>query len=274
MSKSRFTVDPDLAVGTIFEVVGSSLKIALSKDIKELTRSHNGRVYDVGQIGSILKVHMGRQLIFATVRLLRLQSDEESAALGELESVPPDSHDRRVIEADLLGEGGYDSYNDHLTFKRGVSTYPLPLQTVYLTTKNETEQLYGASESSRDKGVNRHVPIGTYVGASNVQCTADMDKLFGQHCAVLGSTGSGKSSAVAAIVRSLLEHVARKEVRTKPSIVLIDPHGEYASSFRERGNSLSGVWCITRGGRRGREPSPPILAHVKRRISFPSCRKN
>ena len=58
---SDFRIDPDLEIGTIFEVAGGSLKIALNRDIRELTRSHSGRVYDVGQIGSILKIHMGRE---------------------------------------------------------------------------------------------------------------------------------------------------------------------------------------------------------------------
>ncbi|MFC3336803.1 helicase HerA domain-containing protein [Flavobacterium palustre] len=35
------------------------------------------------------------------------------------------------------------------------------------------------------------MPIGSYVGATRVPCRANMDKLFGHHCAILGSTGSG-----------------------------------------------------------------------------------
>ena len=231
---SNFRIDPDLEVGTIFEVAGSSLKIALSRDIKELTRSHSGRVYDVGQIGSILKVHMGRQLIFATVRLLRLQSDEETAALRDSENHAPSTQDRRVIEADLLGEGWYNVEKGKLAFTRGVSSYPLPLQAVHLITKNETEQLFQSAEDAQNDGIQKHISIGTYVGATRVQCRANIDKLFGQHCAVLGSTGSGKSSAVAAIIHSVLEHVARENIQTRPSIVLIDPHGEYARAFGKK----------------------------------------
>src|SRR5690606_32282132 len=61
-----------------------------------------------------------------------------------------------------------------------------------------------------------------------------MDKLFGHHCAILGSTGSGKSSAVAAVIHSILEHQCRPEQGTRPCIILIDPHGEYASAFHGR----------------------------------------
>ena len=231
---SNFRIDPDLEVGTIFEVAGNSLKIAISRDIKELTRSHSGRVYDIGQIGSILKVHLGRRMIFATVRLLRLQSDEETAALTAAANQKLATQDRRVIEADLLGEGWYNSTEGKLTFSRGVSTYPLPLQAVHLITKYETEQLFQSAENAQCDDIQKHVAIGTYIGATRVQCRVDIDKLFGQHCAILGSTGSGKSSAVAAIIHSVLEHTARIDALTRPTIILIDPHGEYAKAFREK----------------------------------------
>lgn len=227
---TEYRINPDLEIGTVFEVAGSSLKISLKKDITELTRSHSGRVYDVGQIGSILKLHLGRRIIFATVKLLRLQTDEEVAALSSL-TPNPVTQDRRVIEADLLGEAVFNSADKTLAFRRGVSTFPLPLQAVHLTTKEETELLFQSVEKARDDGIEAYVAIGSYVGATRVQCRANMDRLFGQHCAVLGSTGSGKSSAVAAIIHSVLEHQCRPDTVTRPNIILIDPHGEYASAF-------------------------------------------
>lgn len=243
-----FHIDPDLEIGTVFEVAGSSLKIALSRDIKELTRSHSGRVYDVGQIGSILKLHLGRRLIFATVKLLRLQSDEETAALSATAGHTISSQDRRVIEADLLGEAWYNSSEKKLLFKRGVSTYPLPLQAVHLITKEETEQLYQSAEEVRADGVRRHVPIGTYVGATRVECRADIDKLFGQHCAILGSTGTGKSSAVAAIIHSVLDCKFREDAETRPSIIVVDPHGEYSSAFKGRAVVYRAYDALGQGG--------------------------
>lgn len=228
---SAFSHDSGLEIGLVFEVAGTAIKIALKRDITELTRSHSGRVYDVGQIGSILKMHCGRRILFATVRLLRLQSDEEVAALSVPQARSVDQ-DRRVIEADLLGEAWFHSVDGQLTFKRGVSAYPLPLQAVHLITKEETDKLFASAERASEAGPNRLVPIGHYVGSTRVECRANMDKLLGQHCAILGSTGSGKSSAVAAVVHSILEHKCHPGQATRPSIILIDPHGEYASAFQ------------------------------------------
>jgi uncharacterized protein len=50
---------------------------------------------------------------------------------------------------------------------------------------------------------------------------------------VLGSTGSGKSGTVAALLHSIFEHSDANGKQLKPRIVLIDPHGEYASAFED-----------------------------------------
>ena len=245
---SIFQLDPDLEIGTVFEVTGGALKISLNRDIKELTRSHSGRVYDVGQIGSLLKIHLGRKIIFATVRLLRLETDEEAAALSSQTESASRSLERRVLEADLLGEGWLRSSDRRLKFNRGVSNYPLPLQAVHLITKEETEELFRSAEEVKEKEVNKHVVIGTYVGATRVDCRANIDKLFGQHCAILGSTGSGKSSAVAAIVHSVLEHAAQAGNQSRPCIILIDPHGEYPAAFGDKAKVYRAYDALGQGG--------------------------
>jgi len=233
-----FHIDKDLEVGSVFEVAGSEIKIALSKSITELTRSHSGRVYNVGQIGSLLKMHLGRKILFATVKLLRLQSDEEIAAIQANDHLVHQSHDRRVIEASLLGEAWFDTTSNTLNFKRGVSLYPLPLQAVHLVTKTETEALFVSAETASGEDYDNRVDLGDYAGATRVTCRANMDKLFGQHCAILGSTGSGKSSAVAGIIHSVLDSEPREGVKAKPNIVLIDPHGEYGAAFEGKAQLL------------------------------------
>ncbi|MGR3703822.1 MAG: ATP-binding protein [Paracoccaceae bacterium] len=228
-----FSVEPGLEIGTVFEVSGNSIKIALDKRITELTRGYRGRSYPVGQLGSVIKLHIGRKIIFATVSLLRLQSDEEAAAIAASTGNAVSSFDKRVIEADLLGEAWWQPKEEKLDFRRGISTFPLPLQSVFLMTKGETERLYASVESDRGDGVDCHVAIGDYVGAARVACRANIDKLFGQHSAILGSTGSGKSGTVASILHSVIAHQPIEGQPSNPRIVIIDPHGEYAAAFGE-----------------------------------------
>lgn len=74
------------------------------------------------------------------------------------------------------------------------------------------------------------VPIGKYVGSNRAVCRANIDKLFGHHFAILGSTGSGKSGTVSSILHSVLDYKSEgKSLKSK--IIMIDPHGEYAKAF-------------------------------------------
>lgn len=221
----------DLKIGHIVEVAGTTIKVELSGDVTELTRAHEGRVYPIGQIGSIVKVHFGRRLVFGFVTLLRMRSEE----LLELAApIPPDA-DQRLMEVELFAEGIWNPVESRLTLIRGVTTYPLPRQTVHLLTREEITGIYSAAEGQQEKdGCNPLVPFAHYVGADNAECRANIDKMLGMHCAVLGSTGSGKSGAVAALLHSMLEHKPGGDVVGHPRIVVLDPHGEYGHAFKER----------------------------------------
>jgi uncharacterized protein len=228
---NSFDLIPDLKIGHIVEVAGTTIRVELSGDVTELTRTHDGRVYPIGQIGSIVKVHFGRRLVFGFVTLLRMRSEE---LLEVATPIPPDA-DQRVMEVELFAEGVWNAAEGRLRFARGVTTYPLPRQGVYLLTRQETVELYKSAEGQqRSDGYDPLVPFAHYVGADNALCRANIDKMFGMHCAILGSTGSGKSGAVAALLHSVLEHKANDHDVCRPRVVVIDPHGEYKKAFGNR----------------------------------------
>lgn len=228
---NTFELIPDLKIGHIVEVSGTTIRVELSGDVTELTRTHEGRVYPIGQIGSIVKVHFGRRLVFGFVTLLRMRSEE---LLEQAKPIAPDA-DQRLMEVELFAEGIWNSAEGNLNFFRGVTTYPLPRQTVHLLTREEAGEIYNAAEGQqRGEDYDPLVPFAYYVGADNAICRANIDKMLGMHCAVLGSTGSGKSGAVTALLHSMLEHKPKEDKVAHPRIVVLDPHGEYGHAFRER----------------------------------------
>jgi uncharacterized protein len=223
----NFAAVNDINIGKVIEVQGTRVKIQLDRQIEDLTRSYNGRVYSIGQIASILKIHFGRKILFIYVKLLRMNTDLEELGNSKY------NDDSRIIEADLFGEGIWDKGNETLKFSRGVETYPLPLQSVYLMTESELDRLYsGAETNAQFNSTSPLVTIGKYSG-SNQKVRANINKLFGNHCAILGSTGSGKSGTVAAILHSVLD-ARDQDNQIHPRIIMIDPHGEYGSAFRDR----------------------------------------
>jgi hypothetical protein len=228
---NSFDLILDLKIGHIVEVSGTTIRVELSGDVTELTRTYQGRVYPIGQIGSIVKVHFGRRLVFGFVTLLRMRSEE---LLEITKPIPPDA-DQRLMEVELFAEGIWNAADLKLNFVRGVTTYPLPRQSVHLLTREETGQIYSAAEGQQSVGgYSPLVPFANYVGADNAVCRANVDKMLGMHCAVLGSTGSGKSGAVAALLYSMLDHKPELDSVCHPRILVIDPHGEYGHAFKQR----------------------------------------
>lgn len=228
---NTFDLIADLKIGHIVEVSGTTIRVELSGDVTELTRTYEGRVYPIGQIGSIVKVHFGRRLVFGFVTLLRMRSEE---LLEAAKPIPPDA-DQRLMEVELFAEGVWNAADQKLRFVRGVATYPLPRQSVHLLTREEATQIYSAAEGQQKAGnYTPLVPFAHYVGADNAVCRANVDKMLGMHCAVLGSTGSGKSGAVAALLHSMLGHAPKPEANCHPRILVLDPHGEYGQAFKER----------------------------------------
>ena len=215
----------NLAIGKIIEVDGSRIIAELDTDITELSRVYAGEFYPIGQFGSIVRVHFGRRIIYAFVGRLRMKAEYET----ERGVTSLASTDERVVEANLFGEGEWKSDDSggspRLEFQRGVATYPLPQQTLYLTPKSELRFIYGHTEAAA-------IQLGEHVGSGGAPCYADLNELLGKHTAVLGSTGTGKSGAVAAIIHSILGRGRQRKYETwHPRIVVLDPHNEYGPVF-------------------------------------------
>jgi len=217
----------NLAIGVIIEVDGTHIVAELDAQIAELSRVYGGVIYLIGQFGSIIRIHYGRTIIYGYVSRLRMKS-EYQREMGIVQDVSPTA---RVVEADLFGEGewvreGDDSASEwRLKFERGVSTFPLPQQKVYLTPKTELKYVFGEGGSAA-------IEIGEHVGSGGTPAYADMNELFGKHTAILGSTGAGKSGAVAAILHAITKRGENMGYQKwNPRIIILDPHNEYGDAF-------------------------------------------
>lgn len=144
---SPFQETGDLLIGKVIEVSGTAIRVELDRNLSELSRVVDGRVCPIGQLASIVKIHYGRRLLFAYVRMLRMRS-EIATEQGQNPIAPGD--DSRILEADLFSEGIWSTAENRLKFSRGVETYPLPLQGVYLTTPTELEMVFSAAEHAAE----------------------------------------------------------------------------------------------------------------------------
>ncbi len=225
MSGRRNPNEPisNLEIGAVIEVDGTHIVAELDPKITELTRVYGGIIYPIGQFGSIIKIHFGARLIFGYVGRLRMKSEYER----EKGLAPESSGTARIIEADLFGEGEWAFENEDwkLDFERGVTTFPLPQQKVYLTPRSELGFIYG-------EGTGPTILLGEHVGSGGTPCYAEMNDLLGKHTAIVGSTGAGKSGTVAAVLHSILDRGNdANHLNWHPQIVVLDPHNEYGTAF-------------------------------------------
>ena len=77
------------------------------------------------------------------------------------------------------------------------------------------------------------IDIGTLQQDASIPAYINVDEMVRKHFAVFGTTGVGKSSGVALLLRQVLE--ARPDLR----VFLIDPHNEYGHCFDDRAQVLS-----------------------------------
>lgn len=162
------------------------------------------------------------------VRLLERRSDEFTSALriGGLVKVPGGDVElvgrvtavqsadglTGMLDVDLAGE------LRGARFTRGVSHHPLPGAPVYAAGVDDLRAVYATDGPAG-------IRLGTLYDDDQQPAYVQTDDLLGNHFALVGATGTGKSCTVALILKAIL--------REQPNahILMLDPHNEYAAAF-------------------------------------------
>ena len=182
-------------VGQVLSVRGSEARIGLTGPL--LRRATVGRFVAIA-VGS------GRSVIAMVT--------ETGMAPGE-----SGQGERATACVDLMGEIRQDEAGG-LLFCRGVKDYPAIGDIATLVGREELRLIYKAS-------TDKAITIGRLHQDEAVYASLDGDSLLRKHFAVLGSTGVGKSSVVAVLIRELIA------VRADLRVFLVDCHNEYGRCF-------------------------------------------
>jgi DNA helicase HerA-like ATPase len=195
-------------IGAVIEVSGGGARIRIDgRRLQALSDHDDPSVAMSGQVGSQVKLQSGRRWLLANVRNLKAEGAEDSI----------------YAEIDFMGEGDEDDQSGKLVnFKRGITSYPIPGNRVFPVTGNDLKQMFSADERP-------HIEIGTVYPTKDVRGALYVDAMLGKHFALLGSTGTGKSTSAALIMHRICE------IAPEGHIVMIDPHGEYSAAFKGYG---------------------------------------
>jgi hypothetical protein len=197
------------AIGRVVEVGGSGARVEITgRCFAELANDEDPSIAMSGQVGSQIKIASDRRWLLANVRSLKVIDAEAGAVSGEV---------------DFLGEGDEDPSTGKLVnFKRGITSYPIPGSKAYPVSGDDLKQMFAADERA-------HIEIGTVYPTKDVRGALQVDALLGKHFALLGSTGTGKSTAAALIMHRICDQ------SPEGHIVMVDPHGEYSAAFKGHG---------------------------------------
>jgi len=197
-----------LPIGVVLEIAGSGSMIAIDlQRLNECADDEDPSVAMAGQVGSQIKIRVGNSWLIASVR-----NQKQDRKAGSI-----------LANIDFLGEGTEEKLTGRMHgFRRGVTRYPVPGAMVYPASTQDLKQVYASDGRSA-------VTIGKVYPTKDIRAGLYVDAMLGKHFALLGSTGTGKSTSAALILHRICE------AAPEGHIVMIDPHGEYSAAFTQTG---------------------------------------
>jgi uncharacterized protein len=215
-----FNTTPDLAsslawtpvdtgpvqLGRVVCISGAQVIVVLDKRV-----CGAGSPYELRK-GALIKMIADASIVFGMVTGLSIPVPDSS------------DEDQEVLlgELDLVGEANMDGSE----FRRGVSAHPALGEPVFAASDIDLVAVYQPTG-------NTMIDVGTIYQADHRPALISIDGLLGKHFTIVGTTGSGKSCAVALLLQKLLAE------NDKAHILLLDPHSEYAAAFGEGAEVLT-----------------------------------
>ncbi len=176
-----------------------------------------GETISGGNVGEYVAIEGERYGFVAKISSLKLP-DSERKALSEKAVNDEGSQFHPIAEAELLMSF---KMADPQAVEKTASRFPEIGSRVYAVSAAYIQMVLSADNRRMVATKMPVVQLGGLV-SNGVPCNLSLNALFGRHCAVIGTTGSGKSHTVSKLLYALVEETGNK-------IVILDPTGEYST---------------------------------------------
>ncbi len=208
----RGLLRPELFIGVLSSVSPHAVRFNLSDAGSPSGAHFLGGRYGRGEVGEFVLIEGQINLLLGRVVEIHLPESDRL-------SVDP-AHSRvedldAVGTIQLLGSIAMDT----LGVAAGVDSYPRLGDRVYAAPHNFVADLPCLMEPEGNLTSNVLLKLGSIGVAFESAVSIRPEKLFGRHCAILGTTGGGKSWTAARIIEECLKHKAK--------IILLDATAEY-----------------------------------------------
>lgn len=198
-------------IGRVTAVQSTTLRVSLEVSSQGFTKAGPLGLQTVGVVNSYITVPAGTHRIVAivtSVNIVTHRTNNEGLSISS-----QDDQSSYELEATVVGRFEEDN------FKSGLTGYPPLYAPVRSASPGEVAKIFLPKDT-------RSLRLGESAVSSEQDVCLDINLLLGHHCAVVGSTGSGKSCTVMGILDGLIE-------QNIPSghIVIFDVNGEYTKAF-------------------------------------------
>ncbi|HWK64382.1 MAG TPA: ATP-binding protein [Rhizobiaceae bacterium] len=192
----------DRALGRIVQCDGARATVAAFAD------GGNGVSNGLWTVGRLISVNLGPTrtvgLVYAIAKADRIWDFDQQNAIE--------------VSIELIGEVRDGPAGHTPVFDRGITTYPHIGAIAHRIRAHDLQAIY-------DLAGRNSITIGTLSQDDGIEACIAIDDTLNRHFAVVGTTGVGKSTAVALLLRKALR--ARPDLR----VLILDPHNEFASSL-------------------------------------------
>jgi DNA helicase HerA-like ATPase len=195
-------------LGAVIEVSGIHVSCELPGDMPDSPGSFNQV-----QIGDVIRIPTPTTVAFGFVDRVAFESS-------------PSGRGPARAEIDLLGELKPVSGRKDPVFVRGVTVYPVLGAAVYRATEDDMSRIYGRPGAAT-------LAIGSLHQFPDKTAYLKSEVFFSKNSAIVGTTGAGKSCALALILRTALK------AHPNGHVLLLDPHGEYGSAFTDMAENIT-----------------------------------
>jgi uncharacterized protein len=208
----RGLLRPELFIGVLSSVAAQAVRFNLNDAGSPSGAHFLGGRYGKGEVGEFVLIEGQINLLLGRVVEIHLPESQRRSV---------DASHSKVTELDavgtiqLLGTVAMDS----LRVTAGVESYPRLGDRVYAAPHKFVADLPSLMQPEGSPESKVLLRLGSIDAALESAVSIRPEKLFGRHCAILGTTGGGKSWTTARIIEECLKH--------KTKIILLDATGEY-----------------------------------------------
>ena len=206
-------------IGHVTESTPTTIRVEIG-DAREFEK--HKRALGIGQY--LLIASGNNSHLLSTITAVRASQADKAVAVSD---VPGGDADETVfkfqVDAQPIGSLSGDG-----EFTRGSHSLPVPTEPAFITPAGTLADIF-------TNQINSPFTLGSLSIAPDIELKVDGDRFFSKHVAIVGSTGSGKSCAVAKILQTAVgisnNANAHKAEQKNAHIVIFDIHSEYAAAF-------------------------------------------